>query len=70
MRILHVASTLGRGGIATSLWHLLPALAELPGMEVEGAVFYEKGGFGKLLEDQGIPLHHLHMAHKYDPRVF
>jgi glycosyltransferase involved in cell wall biosynthesis len=69
MRILHIAATLGRGGIATSLWHLLPSLAGLPGNEVNGAIFYEKGWFGELLEAEGIKLQHLHMDHKYDPWV-
>jgi len=69
MRILHVAATLGRGGIATSLWHLLPALSKLPGIEVDGAVFYELGWFGKLLEEEGVHLKHLQLGHKYDPRA-
>lgn len=69
MRILHVAATLGRGGIATSLWHLLPAISKLPGNEVEAAVFYEKGWFGDLLEAEGVRLKHLEMGNKYDLRV-
>lgn len=69
MRILHVAATFGRGGIATSIWHLLPALKKLPDSEVEGAVFYEKGWFGELLEEEGIRINHLKLSHKYDPRV-
>ncbi|MFZ0548140.1 MAG: glycosyltransferase [Candidatus Promineifilaceae bacterium] len=69
MRVLHVAATFGQGGIATSLWHLLPALNKLPEMDVDGAAFYEIGWFGELLEADGIAIHHLQMAHKYDPRV-
>jgi glycosyltransferase involved in cell wall biosynthesis len=69
MKILHIAATLGRGGIATSIWHLLPALKKLPDCEVDGAVFYEKGWFGELLEEEGIWLNHLKLGHKYDPRA-
>lgn len=69
MRILHVAATLARGGIATSIRHLLPALNMLPDCEVDGAVFYEKGWFGELLEEEGIKVKHLRMGYKYDPRV-
>ncbi len=69
MRTLHLVATFGRGGIASSLWHLLPALNKQAGNEVSGAVFYEKGWFGELLEDEGISLEHLQMSHKYDPRV-
>jgi glycosyltransferase involved in cell wall biosynthesis len=70
MRIfLHVVATFGQGGIATSLQHFLPALNKLPGNEVEGVALYEIGWFGELLQEAGIVLHHLHIAHKYDPRV-
>lgn len=69
MRTLHVVATFGRGGIATSLWHLLPALNQEPGQEVAGAVFYDKGWFGGLLEEAGIPIQEFGMGGKYDPRI-
>lgn len=68
MRVLHVASTFARGGIATSLWHLLPAL-QAHGMDLEIAGLYELGFFGERLAQCGIDATSLGFATKYDVRA-
>lgn len=65
MRVLHVASTFARGGIATSLWHLLPAL-QSRGIDLEIAGLYELGFFGERLARHGILARSLGFATKYD----
>lgn len=70
MQILHVVSTLERGGIGTSLCHLLPQQTLMPDIGVEAAVFYETGAKSQQLAGQGIPIHNLRLIHKYDPFVF
>jgi glycosyltransferase involved in cell wall biosynthesis len=73
LRVLHVDSTLDSGGIATSLWHLLPAQRQPQGatlFEVAVAVLYEVGLYGRLLISDGIPVHHIRFGHKYSPHGF
>jgi hypothetical protein len=69
MRILHVVGTLNQGGIASSLWHALPFLSTVPDIQVEVVTSYASGCFGELLAGDGIPIHQLHLAHKYDPQA-
>jgi glycosyltransferase involved in cell wall biosynthesis len=67
--ILHLACTLDRGGIASSLAYLLPRFAANGGWQAEAAVFFEQGYFGRRLEQQGIPVHQLGLHRRYDPRA-
>ena len=69
MRILHVVSTLNQGGIASSLWHTIPFLSNLPDSRVEVVTLNARGHFGELLARDGVPVHELHLAHRYDPRA-
>jgi glycosyltransferase involved in cell wall biosynthesis len=68
MRILHVASTWAQGGIASSLWHLLPDL-RAHGFDIEIAGLYEVGLYGERLAAHGIRAQHLGFASKYAPRA-
>lgn len=68
MRVLHLTGTFARGGIATSLWHIIPFLQQSPGIENEIAGLYEIGLFGDRLAEFGVQSHNLGLAGKYDPR--
>lgn len=69
MRVLHVVSTLHQGGIASSLWHVLPYLRIVSGVDVEIAALYSTGHFGRLLAGEGVPVQCLQLKHRYDPRA-
>jgi glycosyltransferase involved in cell wall biosynthesis len=66
MSILHLVSTLDRGGIASSLAYLLPRLAARGGRRTEVAVLFEEGYWGRRLR-QSIPVHRLGLRGRYDP---
>ncbi len=68
MRVLHIASTWAQGGIASSLWHLLPELGTY-GIDTEIAGLYEVGLYGDRLERHGIRATPLGFESKYDPRA-
>lgn len=68
MRALHVASTFARGGIASSLWHLLPEL-QAHGIALEIAGLYEIGLYGERLMQRHINATHLGFKSKYDARA-
>jgi glycosyltransferase involved in cell wall biosynthesis len=69
MRILHLASTLAAGGIASSLGYMLPCLSSLPHVHVEMVTLYGRGQFGDLLARARIPIHELHLGRKYAPQA-
>ena len=69
MHILHIASTLVQGGIASSLGYSLPWLARQPDVDVEIAILYEVGPWGESLARQGIEVYACRLQHKYDPRA-
>lgn len=68
MRVLHVTSTYGGGGIATSIWHLVRYMQQTSGIENEIAGLYEIGVFGDRLAADGVPAHNLRLTSKYDLR--
>lgn len=68
MRVLHVASTFARGGIASSLWHLLPEL-QAQGLDIETAGLYQVGFYGERLAQDGIAARSLDFGSKYDVRA-
>lgn len=69
MRVLHLASTFARGGIASSLWHLLPELTVI-GIDVEIAGLYEIGTYGERLQRHNIRGVSLGFQTKYDGRAY
>jgi glycosyltransferase involved in cell wall biosynthesis len=69
MRVLHVVSTLDRGGIAASLRQLLPVLTEREDVVAEVAVLYGESQYGGEMHALGIPIHHLNLTSKYDGRA-
>jgi glycosyltransferase involved in cell wall biosynthesis len=69
MRILHIVSTLKRGGVASSLAYLLPELDRIAGFDVDVATMHGSGGFGQELARLGLTPYRLDLDHKYDLRA-
>lgn len=69
MRVLHLTSTFARGGIASSLWHLLPELQAV-GIDLEIAGLYELGTYGERLQRHNISGFSPGLQSKYDAGGF
>lgn len=69
MRVLHITSTFARGGIASSLWHLLPEL-RAAGIDLEIAGLYEIGTYGERLHKHEIRAFSPGLRTKYDAGGF
>lgn len=69
MRLLHVVSTLDRGGIAASLRQLLPVLVEDHSFAVEIAILYGDSQYQAAMSQEGVHFHFLQMTSKYEGRA-
>jgi glycosyltransferase involved in cell wall biosynthesis len=69
LRVLHVTSTICRGGIASSLGHLLSCLQEKQGIDPEVASLFDTRQPGSPSAISAIGVHWLALGAKYSPRA-